>query len=245
MQQEEIRVETKRTGDEYTSRLGYFVGPVVDKANMGWYEKICKQIGRVKDEEIELKKQVVYEGKENEWCITLHGISSNKEQLDMAMRQMKFSENSHIKYVSFSNSTHNERIEALQLNKFINIKLKYECLKNVGVLDKVYYQNKEKTVSEILMNAKKDRIPLFHGIEQGLGKNENYVYIYFKETRAAEAREWIHTNYDTTFTVKNKIEYITSLPAITPEEVGYHKDLNDYIIDRIKEIRINTRDQNI
>jgi len=29
---------------------------VVDKANMRWYEKICKQIGRVKDEEIELKK---------------------------------------------------------------------------------------------------------------------------------------------------------------------------------------------
>jgi len=81
------------------------------------------------------------------------------------MRQMKFSENSHIKYISFSNSTRNERIGALQLNKFINIKLKFECLENVGVFDKAYYQNKEKTVSEILMNAKKDGIPLFHGIE--------------------------------------------------------------------------------
>jgi len=46
-------------------------------------------------------------------------------------------------------------------------------------------------------------------------------------------------NYGITFTVKNKIEYITSLPAITTEEVGYYKDLNDYIIDRMKEISIN------
>ena len=56
----------KRTGDEHTSRVGFFVGPVVDKVNMGWYEKIIKQLGKIADEDIELKKQAVYEGSENE-----------------------------------------------------------------------------------------------------------------------------------------------------------------------------------
>ena len=107
---------------------------------MGWYEKTCKQIRRIQNGEIELKKEIVYEGKENEWCITLHGMSSLKEKLDIALRQLKFSKDSYIKYVSFSNSTRNERIGELQLNKYTNIKLKYEYLEKVGILDIANYQ---------------------------------------------------------------------------------------------------------
>ena len=72
------------------------------------------------------------------------------------------------------------------------------------------------------MNVRKDRVPLFHGIEQGLGKNEGNTYIYFKGAMAAEARDWICKNYGSTFTVKDKQEYKTSLPIITKEEVAYH-----------------------
>ena len=91
LQQENIKVTVKRTGNEHTSRLGFLVGPIVDRVNMKWYEKICQQVRRINNGELELKKEVVYEGNKNEWCITLHGISSMKEKLDIAMRQMKFS----------------------------------------------------------------------------------------------------------------------------------------------------------
>ena len=107
---------------------------------MKWYKKICQQIGRINNRELELKKETVYEGNKNKWCNTLHRISSMKEILDFAMRQMKFSEKSHIKYVSFLNSIKNKRIGGLQLNKYTNIKLKYEYLENVGVLDQAKYQ---------------------------------------------------------------------------------------------------------
>ena len=181
----------------------------------------------------------MYEGSENEWCLTLHGMELVKDKIDTVMRQIKFSKHSHIKYVSFTNSTRNERIGALQLNKFINIKLKYECLEDVGVLDEVKVQDQTKTLSEIFMNAKKNGISLFNGIEQGSGRNEKNTYVYFKGTMATEAREWIRKNYGTTIKVKDKKEHKTSLPVITTEEETYRKELNDYIVNRMKEITIN------
>ena len=56
--------------------------------------------------------------------------------------------------------------------------------------------------------------------------------------RAAEAKDWLRKNYGITLQVKDKTEYATSIPKITGEEVSYHKDLNDYIINRMKTITI-------
>ena len=58
------------------------------------------------------------------------------------MRQMKLSTQSHIKYISFSNNTKQERLRAIQLNKFINIRVKYESLDNVGVLNEAIFNEK-------------------------------------------------------------------------------------------------------
>jgi len=38
--------------------------------------------------------------------------------------------------------------------------------------------------------------------------------------------------------VKEKTEYKSSIPKITGEEMSYHQDLNDYIINRMKVITI-------
>jgi len=84
------------------------------------------------------------------------------------------------------------------------------------------------------MEARKRGIQLFHGIEQGLEKNNGNAYVYFKGTMAMEARDWIRKNYSHTITIANKKEYKTSLPKITPAEKIYHQELNDYIINRMK-----------
>ena len=154
----------------------------------------------------------------------------------MAMKMMKFS--GHVKYVYFANSTKNERIGTLQLNKCINIKLRHECLENVGILDEVLFNNEKSTVADVIMNVKKEGAPLFHGIEQGSGKNSQHVYVYFKGTQLAEAKDWIRKNYEIILRVKDKIEYKSSIPKITGEETSYHQDLNDYIINRMKVITI-------
>ena len=51
------------------------------------------------------------------------------------------------------------------MNKYINIKLKYEYLENIGALDEVQYKGKKITVAEGIMSTEVNGIPLFVGIE--------------------------------------------------------------------------------
>ena len=87
---------------------------------------------------------------------------------------MRFSRGSHIGYILFLNSARNKRIRGFQLNKFINIKLKYEWLEHAGILDRATFKDQEQIVSETRINAKKNRILLFCSIKQGSRKNECY-----------------------------------------------------------------------
>ena len=105
IQREELRIMIKRIGDEYTGRIGYLVGLVIDWANMNWYEEQYRKYGNLAREEIELKKDMVYKGAEVQRCIIIYGMRSIIDKVDIAMRQSRFSRNSHIKYVSLSNST--------------------------------------------------------------------------------------------------------------------------------------------
>ena len=70
------------------------------------------------------------------------------------------SSNSHIKYISFVNSTKYEMIGSLQLNKYMNIKVRDDCLEDISVLDKIEGGNNIKTISEIFLNTKYNRISL-------------------------------------------------------------------------------------
>ena len=119
-----IRVDIKRTEDKHTNRIGFLVGPVVDRASMGQYKKAIQRYSKDVKRKVELKKDVVYKGKENDWCISVHGTWSSKDSVDRAIMNLKLGDNNYIKYISFANSTRNEHIGTLQLNKYINIKLK-------------------------------------------------------------------------------------------------------------------------
>ena len=113
LKREMIRVDIKQTKDEHTNCIRFLVGPVVDRANIGWYEKVIQRCSKDVKGKVELKKDVVYEGKENDWCISVHGTWSSKDSVDRAMMNLKLGNNSHIKYISFANSTKNKRIGAL------------------------------------------------------------------------------------------------------------------------------------
>ena len=58
---------------------------------MGWYKEIIKKVSRIDQEYLELKKDIVWEGDEQQWCIIVHGIRSEKEKINFLIRQMKIS----------------------------------------------------------------------------------------------------------------------------------------------------------
>jgi len=69
-------------------------------------------------------------------------------------------------------------------------------------LDEAVYHEKNQTVAEVIMAVKINGIPLFVGIKQGSGRNQNNTYVYFKPSMTAEAKAWIIKNYGTTFKIK-------------------------------------------
>ena len=74
LKKDRVRVEEKRTRNEHTNKVGFLTGPIVEKANMESYDKIVKYFGELEEGEVELKKKMVYDGPEEEWCITMYSV---------------------------------------------------------------------------------------------------------------------------------------------------------------------------
>ena len=74
LQAERVRIEIKRTRDEYMNRIGFLSGPIIGKANMGWYEALMTFQAKLGKESMEIKKKMVHKGTEEEWCFTVHGV---------------------------------------------------------------------------------------------------------------------------------------------------------------------------
>jgi len=59
-------VEVKRTKEKHTNRIGFLTGTIADKINIDWYIQWFQQFGKIGFDEMELKRQVVHKGLENE-----------------------------------------------------------------------------------------------------------------------------------------------------------------------------------
>ena len=123
LRKENVRLEQKRTSNEHTNKVGYLTGPIVDRVNMHYYDTLVKHLGDIDEGDVEIKKNRVYDGPEDEWCITIHSTQSAVEQVDYGLRKMSAENETHIKYLSFKNNTRAERIAGLQLNRLINDKM--------------------------------------------------------------------------------------------------------------------------
>ena len=70
-----------------------------------------------------------------------------------------------IKYISFKNTTLNNKVGALHLNNMNNIKVRFESLHNMNVFEEVTYEEKIGTIRDILLSIKYNKAQLFMGIE--------------------------------------------------------------------------------
>ena len=79
---------------------------------------------------------------------------------------------------------------------------------------------------------------LFDSDEQGSAINSNNSHVYFKPNLTEEVWKWIRANYRIKFKVKDIAEYETSVEVMHPKEAQVNQEMHDYIIDRLKEVRI-------
>ena len=121
-----VWIEEKHTKHEHTNRVGFLIGLIVENANLMSYDTLVKYFRQIKDRDVEIKKNTVFEGNERKWCLTVYSIRSAMDAVDYGLRKMSAKNKTHIKYISFKNSTKADRIARLKLNQLLNVQLKYE-----------------------------------------------------------------------------------------------------------------------
>ena len=81
--QDRVRVDVKRTDNQHTTRLGYLTGPILDRVNLTWYDRMLKYVGKLNEGSLEVRKDFVYEGQDaNHLSITIHGITAERDKID-------------------------------------------------------------------------------------------------------------------------------------------------------------------
>ena len=180
LKKDNVRIKVKKTRNEHTKRIGFFVGTITSNTNLDWYENTLFSMAGLEKGVAETRIEMVYEGDVKQLSAMVYSVQSEANAVDFKLRKMSAEERTHIKYVSFKNNNSHERVSGVKLNQMINIKLKYEWLEDVSLLDQARFQGKNMTISQVLMNARVDGIKLINGIEQGRGKNKKRLYIFYK-----------------------------------------------------------------
>ena len=79
--------------------------------------------------------------------------------MDMSLFNTKF------KYISFKESTSNQRLGALHINEMNNVETQFELFENAKVMDRIIYHEKIGALYDMLLSIKVNRAPLFIGVE--------------------------------------------------------------------------------
>ena len=79
--------------------------------------------------------------------------------------------------ISFKDTTADDRLGTLYLNELNNIKSCFETLNGINTDDLVMMNDEQAELQDFLLQVKANEVPLFAGIKQGSGKNENNVLV--------------------------------------------------------------------
>ena len=91
--------------------------------------------------------------------------------------------------MSFKDTSTNDKLGILHLNELNNISVRFETLNNVQT-DELAIINKEQAeLQDILLQIKVNDMPLFIGVEQGSGKNQENVLLIITPKMKQDTRK--------------------------------------------------------
>ena len=99
---------------------------IILKINIQWYENTLIKLAKLKQGEVELRKEIECEEEIKQKYIVVHSIKFKVMKVDFQLRKMSAEEKLHIKYVLFKYNNSNERMSGLKLNQLTNTELRYE-----------------------------------------------------------------------------------------------------------------------
>jgi len=186
----QIKLSSKNTILEYTSRVGFLSDTYIKLASPKYYIKDLNQKLQIKEGKIDIKKEYTYKKGQRSKVLIVYTISSEAKTINERLCKAKFSR---YKYISYKNTTSDIRLASMHSNEMKNLKAKYETIYNMSLTDYVLiaetrsYQKLEKYLMALMHN--KDQ--LFLAAEQGSGKFEQNITVVINPRVASQARKWL------------------------------------------------------
>ena len=81
------------------------------------------------------------------------------------MKSFKLGDRIHRRYISFHDTTVDDRLRILHLNELNNIKARFETLNGVNTNDLAIYNEEQAELQDILLIIKVNNIQLFIGVK--------------------------------------------------------------------------------
>ena len=223
-----IHVMLKRTGLEYTKKIRFLSGTYVKLASLDYYiNKIIEEMN-LEDNTIDIKKRFTYERNTRSKVLTVYAIEEEAKEVDEKLCELV---SPGYKYVSYRNTSSDERLVAMYHNERKNIKSRYETLYNVNLKDEVWdgERNKYVKLEKVLMEASNNNDQLFLAVEQGAGKYKKDVNVVINPKTRIKSRQWLVKEYPR-LVLKDKIAMNTSVIVEDfNDNIKYKESLKEFL----------------
>ena len=188
-----IRVSSKNTIMEYTTKIGFLTGPYVKIAAPKYYITDLKRKLDITNNLIDVKKEYTYDKGKRSKVLAVYAIEKEAENIDAQLKRLK---SKRYRYLSYKFHSSDERMGAMHYNDVINVKARYETLIDASLNEKIKNESSmQETLESILMKVQNGNDNLFLAVEQGVGKYENNITVIINPKTIRKTKQWIVNEY--------------------------------------------------
>ena len=226
---DDLSIILKRTAAKgWNKKIGMLTGPKATVASLKEYEIELQNAHGISLNDFELKRKIEKEGSIEALCIVVHAIESEAETIDLKLREMILNKVDIVSYFSFINGSSQERKSALLLNRFVNVKMKYEVLKNIHVKESVTTKGVEMTVRKALSLVSVNGVSIFQAIEQGRGNRNKDMFVYYHPEHKQLINKWFENSFMEGMKLGCNRKIETSVKKQTEEQQQYSENIKDH-----------------
>ena len=233
-----IKIAARNTIMEYTKRVGFLTGPCVKISSPKRYIDELEQYLKIDKGIIDVKKKYTYDKGYRSKVLVINVIESKAKEVNEMLCLLK---SPRFKYISYKNTSPQERLQAMFHNDKNNEKGRYEILENVNLNDEIETKMKGEmqVLEQVLMTVKKGGNFLFLAAEQGDGKYKNRVIVVLNPKTQQQARRWIVDEY-MEMRFRNERERTTSVDSNQFKINNvYSESLKDFLQPKIDEVEMS------
>jgi len=199
-------------------------------------KEFAKDYG-INREDFEFKKKKEYEKNLESLCIVIYVVEEKKEEINKKMKEMHEDSDNVYKFYSYLTDTAQSRYDSLVLNRLFNVPMKYEVLKGVYIRQNIIVEQEKCRLHQAILNVYQNDIKLFECVEQGYGKRNDEVFVYYYKENMQLVQKYFREQFHTHIRLEDREEITTSVRHLNIAQVEHTRQFNERLEMKIKEKR--------